>query len=596
MKHTKTEVILTGVPASPGIAIGTALVLESRVSNIEKRIIASESIDVEIENFDNAVEDAKKQILEIQKKVQTELNDDDAKIFDAHLLIIDDHTLINGVKSDIKISNVSAAYALYERVQKFIETLNKINDPYLKERGSDIWDVASRVIANLHGQELESLKHLPGQRIIVSHDLTPSDTVFSDRNNVQAFITETGSRTSHAAIIARSMNIPAVLAVKPSLSSVRSGDVIIVDGYKGEIILNPTSDSLSYYARKETKGGIMREHFISESTLIPETLDGFQVQLAANIEFPEDINDAIKHKAYGVGLYRTEYLYLNSEHLPSEKEQFDTYKKLAVILEDKPFVIRTLDLGGDKLNTKINITEENPFLGYRAIRLSLGFPKLFETQLTAILKASAYGNVKLMFPMITCIEEVKQSLELLSKIKLKLKEEKIPYNEKMEVGVMIETPSAALIADKLASIVDFFSIGTNDLVQYTLAVDRNSKQVAYLYQPTHPAILTLIKRVVDVAKLNGIWVSICGEMAGDPQYTPLLIGMGVHELSMSPLSIGSVRRVIRKSKMHEAESRVSEALKCPSASESLKISLDYLNRIEPNIYNLTVGGDINEKT
>ena len=586
----KEEIKIKGIAASPGIAIGTALVLGSRLMQIEKKKIQPNEIEQEISSLETALDKTKEQITALQEKIQNELNDNEARIFDAHLLIIDDHTLINSVKKTVKEELINADYAFNKKIQFYIDTINKISDPYIKERAIDIQDVAFRVLANIHGHEIESLKHLPGQRIIISPDLTPSDTVSIDRENVQAFATETGGRTSHAAIMARSMKIPAVLALK-SINQIRNGNIIIVDGYTGIVTVNPSAESLNFYARKETRGGKIRENLISESKLRPETLDGFRIQLAANIEFEEDVIDAKKYRAAGIGLYRTEYLYINSKTLPDEETQFINYIKIAKQMKDYHVIIRTLDLGGDKLKDTINVHHEvNPFLGYRAIRLCLGIPELFKTQLRAILRASIYCNIKIMFPMICCMEEVDQALEIVEEAKRELKSKKQPFDKNIEIGIMIETPSAALIADRLAEKVDFFSIGTNDLVQYTLAVDRGSEKMAYLYQPAHPAILSLIKHVSDVARTHGIWVGICGEMAGDPLYTALLVGMGIHELSMSPVSMGPIRRIIRKIKMHEAEEIAEKALTCTTAEEALEHSINYLKRIDPDIFSLIVKG------
>lgn len=592
MKEQKQEIRLTGIPASPGIAIGTALVLGSRITDIEKNQIRQEDVESEINTLEQAIDTTKKLVLELQEKVLKELKDQEARIFDAHLLILDDYTLINSVKEAIKNNLVSADYAFYDKIQYYVKAIGRIKDPYMKERGADIRDVASRVIANMHGKEFEELKKLPGQRIIISIELNPSDTILMDRENVQAFATETGSRTSHAAIIARSMNIPAVVAVAPNISQVRSGDIIIVDGYQGIVIINPSVASLNFYTRKETIGGKINEDLMSEINLRPETIDGYRIQLTANIEVLEDVKEAEKHKVAGIGLYRTEYLYINNNDLPSEDQQYKAYSTIVAEMRNKPVIIRTLDLGGDKIKTNINLyLEKNPFLGYRAIRLCLGNIQLFKTQLRAILRASAHGNVKIMFPMISCMEEVDKSFSALEEAKKELFSKNIPFSKSIEIGIMIETPSAAILADKLAAKVDFFSIGTNDLIQYTLAVDRTSEKVAYLYQPTNPSILTLIKYVVDAARKHGIWVSVCGEMAGDPQYIALLMGLGISELSMSPVSINLIRKIIRNSRMYEAEELVEKALNCSTADEALSHSLNYLKRIVPDIYNLIIKGE-----
>ena len=432
MKEQRQEIRLTGIPASPGIAIGTALVLGSRITDIEKNQIRQENVESEINTLEQSIDITKKQVLELQEKVAKELKDNEARIFDAHLLILDDYTLINSVKEAIKNNLVSADYAFYDKIQYYINTISKMKDPYLKERGADIRDVASRVIANMYGKEFEELKKLPGQRIIISVELNPSDTILMDRENTQAFATETGSRTSHAAIIARSMNIPAVVAVTPNISQIRSGDIVIVDGYQGIVIINPSIDSLNFYTRKETIGEKINEDLMGEINLRPETIDGYRIQLTANIEVLEDMKEIEKNKVAGIGLYRTEYLYINNNDLPNEDLLYKTYAAVASEMRNKPVTIRTLDLGGDKIKTNINLyLEKNPFLGYRAIRLCLGNPQLFKTQLRAILRASVHGDVKIMFPMISCIEEVEKSLWALEEAKKELHSKNIPFSKSM---------------------------------------------------------------------------------------------------------------------------------------------------------------------
>lgn len=595
MESVKKELVLSGIPASPGVAIGTALVFGGVTPKIEKCAITEADIPAEELRFHEALEKTRAQLLEIQELVQNELDDNEARIFDAHLLIIDDQALIAEVKDIVSKELVSSDYAFNKIIQRYITAMSKISDPYIRERGTDIQDVANRVIVNYHGLDVQPLSRLPGQRIIVSQDLKPSDTAALDRENAQAFATETGSRTSHAAIMARSMKIPAVVAVKPGLSDIRNGDIIIVDGYAGSVIANPTADTLKAYAKKEAKDGKIKEDLLTEIRLRPETIDGFRVQLAANIELPEDVADAKHYGAAGIGLYRTEYMFLNRTSLPDEEEQYNIYKTIVKEMENQTVVIRTLDLGGDKLSEIINFQKEaNPFLGYRAIRLCLGHPQIFLTQLRALLRAGAHGDIKIMIPMIACTDEVEQTLELIADAKNQLRQKKLSFNENMEVGIMIETPSAAMIANHLARKVAFFSIGTNDLVQYTLAVDRNSERMAYLYQPSHPSILTLIKQVTDAARANGIWVSVCGEMASDPRFTSLLMGVGVHELSMSPLSIPPIRRLIRKIRMYEAEDVVNKCLKCAKAGEALELAENFLRTVAPDIFSLTTFGSIDE--
>ena len=592
MKTSKKETKIKGVAASPGIAIGTAMVIGLRTANVIQKSIPEGEVKNEIDKLETALKTTKKQLKELQNKVIRELRDSEAHIFDAHLLIIDDQTLIDSIKQFIKKEHVNCDYAFYKKIQYYISAISNIKDPYISERASDIRDVANRVLANIYDTEVEALKHLPGQRIIISIEVSPSDTISMDRENVQAFATESGSRTSHAAIMARSMKIPAVVALKSATKNVSSGDIVIIDGYTGTLIANPSPKTLDTYIQKEAYEGNLLKNLINESKLRPETLDGFRIQLASNIEFASDIDEAKKYCAAGIGLYRTEYLFINTKGLPSEEVQFKNYTEIAEGFKEDHVIIRTVDLGGDKLKASLNLqSEDNPFLGYRAIRLCLGFPDMFKTQLKAILRASIHRNLKILYPMISSVEELTKAQKLLEEAKTELLQKNIPFDQNIEVGIMVETPSAAVIADKLAPYIDFFSIGTNDLVQYTLAVDRNSERVAYLYQPAHPAILKLLKTTIDTAKKNNIWVSLCGEMASDPLYTVFLVGLGIHELSMSPVSIGTIRRIIRKMKMHEAEDILEKALMCSTAKETMKLSLEYLKKIDPDIFNLTsIGG------
>jgi phosphotransferase system enzyme I (PtsI) len=590
----KKEIVFHGIPASPGIAIGTVLLIASHNSNlktIQDIDITTENVAVEISKFNRALDKTRQDIQELQKRIQSCLEEREASIFDAHLLIVDDKMLMNEVEDFIRKKLKAAEYAFNTVIQRYISALSVMPDQYIKERADDIKDVASRVIANLRGMSRPLLDHLPGQKIVIANDLTPSDTALLDRDNVQAFAIETGSRTSHTAILARSMKIPAVVGLQNLVEKLHNGDLVIVDGFIGTVIINPKEQTQNLYAVKETRKEKFYADLLKESRLRPETIDGFRIQLAANIERPEDIEDAKRYGAAGVGLFRTEYLFMNSQQLPSEESQFEIYKKAVEDIQGQPIIIRTLDVGGDKLaDLLISYHEPNPFLGLRAIRLCLEKQDIFRTQLRAIIRASAFGPIKLMFPMITCLEEIEYVLEILDEIKEELTAQKIDFNKKLEIGIMIEVPSAAIIADVLAEKVDFFSIGTNDLVQYTLAVDRRNERVAYLYQPSHPAILSLIQKVVNAAKKNQIWVSVCGEMAGDPRYTPLLVGLGVHELSMSPVSMGSIRRIIRRMRMYEAEEVAEKAVSCRNAEEALEMSEALLYKIAPDIVSLAIKG------
>jgi phosphotransferase system enzyme I (PtsI) len=587
------ETVLQGIPVSPGIAIGAALLLRGETHRIDEKPIAEADVPGEVARFREALDKTRGQIAEIQQHVQAILNDNEARIFDAHLLIVDDKVLTEEVEGAIRKERRNADFIFNRTAQRYITALAKMPDAYIRERATDIRDVATRVISNLHGRDANRLAQLPGQRIIIAQDLAPSDTVSFDRGNVQAFATVTGSRTSHAAIMARSMQIPAIVGIDPAvLDMVYDGNLVIVDGFTGHIVLCPTSQTLKLYAEKETRGQQMYADMVKESRLRPETLDGFQVQLAANLELPEDMAVAKRFGAAGIGLFRTEYLFSNPGTIPDEDEQFEIYRGLAAQADGQPVVVRSLDIGGDKLpDLTISLRELNPFLGCRAIRLWRESPEAFRTQLRAVLRASAFGDIKLMFPMVSCLEEVirlrgevEQSMEALRKRKLS-------FNLHLPIGIMVETPSAALNAEALAQHVDFYSIGTNDLVQYTLAVDRTDEKLAYLYQPSHPAILRLIHETVAAARRHGIWVSVCGEMAGDPRFTPLLLGLGVHELSMSPVSIGPVRRLVRRLRMSQAEEVAREAMACATAEGALHASEALIHRLAPDILSLTIRGE-----
>jgi phosphotransferase system enzyme I (PtsI) len=595
-KETKSEqeIILKGIAVSPGIAIGAALIIGKKFSKVTERSIKPEEVDEQIRVFRDALDKTREQIRHLQQNLNDSLKEKHSTIFDAHLLITQDKMLIDEVEAAVRKELKNIDFLFYRTIKKYVAAISSMSDDYIRERVGDVKDVASRIIINMHGTTENSFDNLPGQRIIVAHDLTPSDTASLDRENVLSFATEVGSRTSHTAIMARSMEIPAVVGIALDDIPLDNGDLIIVDGYKGILILNPKPSTLEIYARRETREEEIHDEILKESSLRPETVDRFRIQLAANIEIPNDIEAARKYGAAGIGLFRTEYLYLNRTKPPGVIEQYEIYKDLLERLDGYPLIVRTFDIGGDKLSSLTETSshiDPNPFLGCRAIRLHLDHPELLQTQIRAILMASAFGDVKIMFPMITCMDEVGQLKGLVEMEKREMESESIPFNKDIEIGVMIETPSAAIIADQLAKKVDFFSIGTNDLVQYTLAVDRSNEKVAYLYQPSHPAILALIKRVTDAAYDNGIWVSVCGEMAGDPRYIPLLVGIGIHELSMSASSIGPVRRLIRRLYMHDCEKLLAEAMKSSTADDVLDLTESLLYEIAPDIMNMTYLGE-----
>ena len=593
--NASEERIHKGIPVSPGTAIGAALVVVDDTLDIPERDISEDEVDAEIQRFHRALQKTREQLKLLQQNLSDSVKEKHAGIFDAHVLMTQDKMVIEEVENAIRTEKKNTESIFNRVVRKYVNALSSMDDSYFSERAADFKDVASRVVRNMSRSKGRRFDRLPGQRIIVAYELTPSDTASLDRDNTLALATEVGSRTSHSAIMARAMEIPAVVGIKFRDLDLKNGDIVVVDGYKGLLIVNPASDTLDAYAKRESREEAFHDELSKESQLRPETIDRFRVQLAANIELPQDITLAKRYGAGGVGLFRTEYLYVNRRQPPGLDEQFDIYKKIVEDLDGHPLIVRTYDLGGDKLAMSLTggaaRIDPNPFLGCRAIRLHLDFPELLCTQLKAILKASAYGDVKVMFPMITSMDEVGQLTTLVDATKKELEAEKEPFDENIEVGIMIETPSAALIADKLAERVDFFSVGTNDLVQYALAVDRNNERVAHLYQPAHPAILKLVKTAVDAAISNGIWVSICGEMAGDPRYIPLLVGMGAHELSMNPSSIGPARRLVRRLNTHDAYVLLEQAMQASNGDEVLDLVEGMLYEIAPDIMNMILLGE-----
>ncbi len=585
----KPELIFYGIPASPGIAIGCALAFNQAINDFKEPPnidITPEEVEGEHRKFDAALAQTKRELEEIQQQLSSKVDTYDAAIFDAHMLIVDDQGVVKEVKDMILRKLKPANFAFFKVINRYIAAISAMQDEYIKERADDIKDVATRIISNLNQTQRFSLNQIDTPKIIVAPNLTPSDTSTLDRKFVLGFAVETGSNTSHTAILARSMRIPAIVGVDKLVFEHLADNIdVILDGFSGTLILNPEPATLKTYQNKLEDENRLYVDLIRESRLRPETTDGFIVQLASNLERLDEAETARKFGTGGIGLFRTEYIFINAETLPTEQEQFDIYRRLLESMSGEPVVIRTLDIGGDKMEKHIaDFSESNPFLGLRAVRLCLRErPDIFRTQIRAILRASAFGNAKIMFPMISCAEEVVELKALIEKLKLELTTEGINFNPAIETGIMIETPAAAIIAPTLAGMVDFFSIGTNDLVQYTMAIDRSNEKVAYLYQPSHPAILELIQRVVHAAEKNNIWVSVCGQMAGDPVYTPLLVGLGVHELSMSPTSLGQVRRIIRKISMHDAEKVAKQAMQCHTAAEALNYSVSFLNSINHDV-------------
>lgn len=557
---------ITGIAASSGIAIAKAYRLETPNFTVEKYDITDPQ--AEIERFEAAIVKAKGELEQIQAHALRELGEDKAAIFSAHLLVLSDPELLNPVKDKIKAEKVNAEYAWNETTSMFVAMFESMDNEYMKERAADIRDVAKRVLAHLLGIAISNPSLISEKVIIIAEDLTPSDTAQLNRQYVKGFATDIGGRTSHSAIMARSLEIPAVVGTKCATAEIQNGDVVIIDGLDGQVVVNPSSDVLAHYEEKRERFEKQKAEWaklVHESTV---TSDGHHVELAANIGTPEDVKGVLANGAEGIGLYRTEFLYMGRSELPTEEEQFEAYKVVLEQMQGKPVVVRTLDIGGDKELPYLDLPKEmNPFLGFRAIRLCLEMQDMFRTQLRALLRASVYGNLKIMFPMIATLEEFRQAKAILLEEKEKLQHEGIPVAEEIEIGMMVEIPAAAVLADQFAKEVDFFSIGTNDLIQYTMAADRMNERVSYLYQPYNPAILRLVHHVIEAAHKEGKWAGMCGEMAGDELAIPILLGLGLDEFSMSATSVLRARSQMKKLSKTEAASFKEAILSMSTAEE-----------------------------
>lgn len=581
------EKVLRGIPVSPGVCRGRILILgRSHEDALQRHILPESDIPTQLHRLETALVQTRQQIHEVQRQVSQALGSQDASIFDAHLLVLEDPTLIEEVTRMISQERVTAEYAFKVVSDRYIKTLGTMEDEYLRERSSDMKDVTSRLLNTLMGREDEfDPRKMTEPAIIISHDLTPSRTALLDKKLTLGFGTDIGSKTSHTAIMARSMRIPAVVGLQTASTEVKSGEYALLDGYNGIIILNPTDQTLFEYGQLVEKQVTLQEKLKDTFNQPAVTLDGHRIVLSANVEQPSDTEAVIASGAEGVGLYRTEYIFINRESLPTEEEQYQVYRQVAAALKPNPVIIRTLDLGGDKFLAHLQVPQEmNPFLGWRAIRFCLQERDIFRAQLRAILRASVEGNIKMMYPMISCLEELNQANALVEEYRRELDREGIPYDKKMEIGAMIEIPSAALVADALARRVQFFSVGTNDLIQYSLAVDRLNEKIAHLYEPTHPAIVRLIRMTVEAGKRHNIWTGVCGEMAGDPFMVPLLLGLGVNELSVAPPHVPQIKYLLRRLKMSEAKELADFALSCECGSEVLKRSKTLVHQVAPSLF------------
>jgi len=582
----KGERTFQGIPVSAGVCRGKILVVDRPRPVVQKRHLEEPEIPEEINRLERAIAETRHQILEVQRRVNESMGAEESGIFDAHLLVLEDRTVLDEVVRVITDQKVNAEHAFHSIAERYAATLAGVDDDYLRERANDMRDVTNRVLNNLLGLTEEiDLRHLREPCIIISHDLTPSHTAQLDKHNVMGFATDVGSRTSHTAIMARSLRIPAIVGLNDASRQLHTGDYALLDGFNGALVVSPTDQTLFQYGQLARRQESLQEKLRDLLQAPAVTLDGHRVRLSANIEQASDAAQVRDNGAEGIGLFRTEYLFIQREHPPGEDQQFLDYVAAARALKPLPVVIRTLDLGGDKFMAHLALPKEmNPFLGWRAIRFCLQERDLFREQLRAILRASVEGNVKMMYPMISGLDELNQANELVEECKKELREEGIPFDENIQIGAMIETPSAAIMADSLAKRTKFLSIGTNDLIQYSLAVDRMNEKIAHLYEPTHPAIVRLIKTTTDAAHRQKIPVSVCGEMAGDPVLGPLLLGLGVDELSVAPSLVPAVKFLVRRLKLSEAKELAAFALESESAGDILARCQELARAIAPSLF------------
>ncbi|EYO88357.1 phosphoenolpyruvate--protein phosphotransferase [Staphylococcus aureus] len=568
--------LIKGIAASDGVAIAKAYLLVEPDLTFDKNEKVTD-VEGEVAKFNSAIEASKVELTKIRNNAEVQLGADKAAIFDAHLLVLDDPELIQPIQDKIKNENANAATALTDVTTQFVTIFESMDNEYMKERAADIRDVSKRVLSHILGVELPNPSMIDESVVIVGNDLTPSDTAQLNKEFVQGFATNIGGRTSHSAIMSRSLEIPAIVGTKSITQEVKQGDMIIVDGLNGDVIVNPTEDELIAYQDK-------RECYFADKKELQKlrdadtvTVDGVHAELAANIGTPNDLPGVIENGAQGIGLYRTEFLYMGRDQMPTEEEQFEAYKEVLEAMDGKRVVVRTLDIGGDKELSYLNLPEEmNPFLGYRAIRLCLAQQDIFRPQLRALLRASVYGKLNIMFPMVATINEFREAKAILLEEKENLKNEGHDISDDIELGIMVEIPATAALADVFAKEVDFFSIGTNDLIQYALAADRMSERVSYLYQPYNPSILRLVKQVIEASHKEGKWTGMCGEMAGDETAIPLLLGLGLDEFSMSATSILKARRQINGLSKNEMTELANRAVDCATQEEVIELVNNYV--------------------
>jgi phosphotransferase system enzyme I (PtsI) len=556
-------------------------------THVKPREISESEVESEMMRFEDALIETRKQI----RKLQSDLLKNDSHIgsgvLDAHLMVLDDVTLIEEVVERLKKDRRNVEALVREATEKYAKMLGSVEDEYLRERVADVRDVGKRLIRNLSGDKMPSLDQIEGQYVLVASDLAPSQAAALDAKKVTGLATDLGSPTSHTAVMARALDIPTIVALHDITTKVTNGDQVLLDGNKGILILNPTAKQLRDYGKVTKARESIQQNLTTLKEEPAETQDGHRIVLSSNVEKPEEVDAVIAYGAQGIGLFRSEYLFLSRDEVVSEEEQAEVFEDMAAALAPAPVIIRTLDIGGDKFFSKANVEQEdNPFLGCRSIRLSLKNPDQFRSQLKAILRANTHGNIKLMYPMISSVTEVIQANEILEQAKGELEDEGVNVRRNIEVGVMIEIPSAALTAESLAEHVDFFSLGTNDLVQYTIAVDRANESVSYLYEPAHPGVLKLIDATVRAGHNKDIWVGVCGEMAADPVLAPLLVGMGIDELSVAPTSTPLVKDAVRSVSFSRAQNLAGEALKCKTGAEVRRLCRELTQEVAPEVLEL----------
>lgn len=592
-KIEKTEMIFDGIPAAPGIAFGEAFVLNVEDLSVDDERISSDQVADEIARFESALVETEKELEALAHALEEEMGRDHAKILDSHIMMLADEVMRNETKDMITSEQVSAPCAFHRVIEKTLRAFDQIQDQYLKERAEDVRDVRRRVIRNLLGQKVDGLVNLRKPAIVVGKNLTPSDTMGFKRKYVKAFVSDLGGATSHAAIVARSHGIPAVVGVDEFSAHAKPYDKLIVDGMAGQVVLNPTPETVKLYEVALERLKMLEAELLTIKDYAAVTLDGRKIELSGNIETADELDDVISHGARGIGLFRTEYFFMGRSTLPGEEEQYKFYSDVVKRIAPDPVIIRTLDIGGDKFaNWADDRPEENPFMGWRGIRFTLSRKDIFRTQLRAIYRAAAHGLVRIMFPMVSVVDEVRAAMAICEEVKEDLHRERYQYGKDVEVGVMIETPSAVALADHLAKEVDFFSIGSNDLVQYTLAVDRGNSRIAYLYDSLHPSIIRLINETVQAAHKNNIWAGLCGEMTASAGVhgTLLLIGAGLDELSAPAFLIPEVKKIIRSVTFDETKTLLKKALKKPTSTEIRTLIDKFLKDKRPELQEFVIKG------